>query len=372
MEIRKRCKHAVGLTGHRKIRAWRECGCTWGVDLYIDGVRKWHNLGKDEQEARARAHTLRAQLIGGNPIRKTPGKGFSDIAESWYDQRAADPKSRPASLKQWRLRKEYAVAFLGDLPVTALTRDHLQAMVDGISDEHTPKVAAGVATFVRTVVNAAARMGVEGVPLLDFRDLIPPQETRGKTHTVTELKRIIEKMDEPLAGAAELALLTGLRRGEILGLHTDDVLPGGLDVRHSRGIDERLGPTKTRKSTRIVTLSARGREIVDHRAGEVGSGLLWDFTLNQATDAMRKAMKAAGVYRKGSGWHAFRDGHTALLNEAGVSLRDAAARLGHGEHYAQTMQYGWASEHVDAAPIDAAAGRHVVKQQHADASPDEE
>ena len=81
-------------------------------------------------------------------------------------------------------------------------------------------------------------------------------------------------------------------------------------------------------------------------------------TLHAAGDALRDAMRAAGVYKKGKGWHQFRHAHMALLNESNIGIRDAAARVGHGANYAQSLAYGWASEQVDATAVDAAIERH--------------
>ena len=151
VSIRKRCKHASGKKGSGKTRVWRQCGCAWGTDIYVDGVRTWKNLGHDEQAARIADAQLRLDVMQGKRVRRAVG-------------------------------------------------------------------------------------------------------------------------------------------------------------------------------------------------------------------AMTKAMRAAGVHIQGKGWHAFRHAHIALLNESGVSLRDSAARLGHGANYAQSLAYGWASEQVDATAVDAAVKRHEKKK----------
>lgn len=67
---------------------------------------------------------------------------------------------------------------------------------------------------------------------------------------------------------------------------------------------------------------------------------------------------ASGIHRPGRGWHSLRHAHAALLNELGGSLRDAAARLGHGANTAQTMAYGWAAEHAGVDGLDDLVTRH--------------
>lgn len=355
--IRKRCKHAAGLSGNRKVKAWRECGCVWGCDLYIDGVRKWHNLGVDEKQAQARAYRLRADLVAGNTVRKTPGFGFTELSETWYQEKKNAPDARPGSLYAWGTRKKYAEEFLGDVDVRRLRQEHLNDLVAQITRERSAKVAANVVGYVSGIISWAIRNGVEGVPPLVFSGLVKPQPRKKKTHTLEDLYRVIGVMED-MADAAEFVLLTGLRRGEMLALDVGDVLPTGIVVDGNMDMSRRIGPTKTGNSNRLVRLSPRAREIVDARVLLVGSGRLWPVSTDHAGRVMRDAMRAAGVYVRGGGWHAFRDGHTALLNEAGVSIRDAAARLGHGENFAMTMGYGWASEQVDGDAVEEAAGRY--------------
>lgn len=358
MDVRKRCKHAQGLSGLRKLRAWRECGCVWGTDVYLDGVRKWHNLGHDETDARVRAHRLRADVMEG---RRTPNTGtrFRDVAEAWLAEKRADPAARPSSLKNWDIRKRYAVDFLGDVQLVNLTQDHLLRLRDRIGEERTPGVAANVVSFIQGVVTWHGQRGGK-IPALVFRGLASAPRRPKPQLTIGQLAQVVAAMNGPLQGATEVALLTGLRRGEILALHVEDVTPQGLRVHRNLDIEGRVGPAKTRSSVRMVSLSPRAREIIDARVREVGEGRLWPFKLSYADRAVRVAMQKVGVHQPRLGWHCFRHGHTALLNESGVSIRDAAARLGHGANYAQSLAYGWAREQIDAGVVDVAVERHVT------------
>lgn len=358
VDVRKRCKHAQGLSGLRKLRAWRACGCVWGTDVYLDGVRKWHNLGHDETEARVRAHRLRADVMEGRRTLST-GTRFRDVAEAWLAEKRADPEARPSSLKNWDIRKRYAVDFLGDIQLVNLTQDHLLRLRDRIGEERTPGVAANVVSFIQGVVTWHGMRGGK-VPPLVFRGLASAPRRVKPQLTIPELAQVVAAMKEPLRGAAEVALLTGLRRGEVLALHVEDVTPLGLRVHRNLDIEGRVGPPKTRSSVRIVSLSPRGRVIVDGRVRDVGDGRLWPFSLQSADRAVRRAMRDVGVHQPRLGWHCFRHGHTALLNESGVSIRDAAARLGHGANYAQSLAYGWAAEQIDAGAVDEAVTRHVT------------
>lgn len=363
MAVRKRCKHAAGKTGSAKTRAWRQCSCAWGTDIYVDGVRTWKNLGHDEQSARIADAQLRLDVMQGKRVRRAVGAEFSALADDWFAERAAAPDARPATLAAYRTRLKHAKAFLGDIPVSDIRQHHVNALVDAFTKEIGAPTASHVAILVGAIIKwAAVHRGIDP-PNVTFQGIAKQSRRQpSDTLTIPDLQAVINALPEPFDSMAEFALLTGLRRGEILALTVQDVEDHGVKVHGNWNVKNELGPTKTAAGNRLVTFTPRTREIIDARVKAVGDGRLWPVGLNTAGWAMTKAMRAAGVHIQGKGWHAFRHAHTALLNESGVSLRDSAARLGHGANYAQSLAYGWASEQVDATAVDAAVKRHEKKK----------
>lgn len=363
MAIRKRCKHAYGLTGQGKMRAWRQCGCVWGTDIYVDGVRCWKNLGRDEHAAKIADAQLRLDVMQGKRPTRGAGHGFATLADEWLVEKEAAIDARPGSVSVWRTRVNHAKRFLGDIPVSDLRQHHVNSLVEAFTREIGAPTAANVAVTVSAIIKwAAARHGIDP-PQVTFRGVVQHSRRHGEqSHTVAELKAVIALLAEPYQSLGWFALLTGMRRGELLALTVDDVEPNGIRVHGNLDVSGQIGPTKTRAGKRLVTLSPHALEVVKARAKAVGAGRLWPVTLHAAGDALRDAMRAAGVYKQGKGWHQFRHAHMALLNESNISIRDAAARVGHGANYAQSLAYGWASEQVDATAVDAAVKRHEKKK----------
>lgn len=361
MGIRKRCKHAVGHTGTARTKIWRGCDCVWGTDVYVDGIRVWKNLGTDEHAARIADAQLRLDLMQGHRPRRSAGNGFAALADDWLAEKEASTKARPGSIAVYRTRVKHAKNFLGDIPLPELRQHHVNRMVDSFTKTIGAPTATNIAVTVGAIIKWAAVTRSIDPPPVTFRGVVDhTSNRRGKqSHTVEELRRVISLMRDPYQSAAEFALLTGLRRGEILALTVDSVEPGGIRVNGNWDVSGNVGLPKTESGFRLVTLSPRAAEIVTTRVRVVGEGRLWHVSLHAAGDALRDAMRAAGVYRGGKGWHAFRHAHTALLNESGISLRDSAARLGHGANYAQSLAYGWASEQVDATIVDDVVKRHA-------------
>ncbi len=358
--VRKRCKHAKGLRGNAARKAWRKCGCVWGVDLLIDGRRTWHNLGSDEAAAHVRELRLRADLREGRRGARTAGVGFRDQAQDWLAQREADG-ARVQSLSTWRSRVAHLNDYFGNEPISEIKGDHVRRMAQKLRAKNlAPATVNGVIAALGSVIRHARANGIRIEPL-DLSGVRYTVHERSDHLTIQECGAVIEAASEPWAAAFELALLTGLRKGELLALTARDV-ERDRPILHVRGTLTHKGTVndpKTAKSRRAVTLSPRAHEIALERAGSAGDGRLWPHGPHEADKALRDVLRKLGLHRPGRGWHGFRHAHTTLLNESGIALRDAAARLGHGANTAQTLAYGWAAEQVDAAIIDAAVKRHA-------------
>lgn len=359
--IRKRCRHGKGLTGPAARRAWRACRCAWGVDLNVDGRRVWHNLGPDEHAARVRELRLRADITEGRRPPRARGTGLRDQAADWIAVKTA-AGAKVGSLLAYRGRVGHLTDYLGDLPVTDLRLDVVRRMV---ADLQTAGLAPATVNGVLAALGAVLRHArvVNDIPVerLDLRGVRLPTRPRTDHLTVAECRLVIREAPRPWSGMMEVALLTGLRQGELLALTTGD-LDTGRPLVHVRGTLNQHGEVntpKTRSGARVVMLTPRAHQVLQARAQTVGDGRLWPYRLGDAGKALRQVLAATGLYRPGRGWHSFRHAHAALLNEAGVPLRDAAARLGHGANMAQSLAYGWAAEHLDVAALDEAVTRHA-------------
>ena len=357
--VRKRCRHGKGLAGSVARRAWRTCGCAWGVDLVVEGRRVWHNLGVDEHEARVRELRLRADLAEGRRPARAPGHGVTELVKDWIAHQEARG-AKTGSLAAWRVRGEHLKRYFGDVPIENVKLPHLQRMVEDLSRAELANATVnGVLAAFGAVVNHARLECHIDVAAVDMRGVRLPVSQRTDHLTVAECHLVIAAAPQPWASMMEVALLTGLREGELLALTAEDVERDRpiMHVRRTLTQARVTNTPKTRAGARAVTLSPRAHEVLLERAAR--GGRLWDGSLSDAGKALRASLDALGLHRKGRGWHSFRHAHTALLNEAGVSLRDAASRLGHGANTAQSMQYGWAAEHTDAVVIDEALTRHV-------------
>lgn len=356
----KKCRHGRGKPSERaRMRAWRACGCAWYGDLYVSGVRRFVKLTNDENESRAMLARLVAERAEGKLKLAEPrerGSGVETVAKAWLASvEAENPPPRPATLNAYRSRVKVIAGWFGAVSIGRVTEGDVEDFLADVDSSYSANYARDIRTTLGHVMAYAVRQGhIGSSPMPTGRRKRRAGNGSTERLTIEEAERVIAALNEPCRTMAELALLTGLRRGELLGLRTRHVDISGARLRLVEQVTEHgRGPLKTPTSERVVSLSPRAVELVKPLLGEPAAPL-FEVSYWTAGVEMREAMKRAEVYREGRGWHSFRHANTALREMAGESIRSAAAALGHGSEFARTMSYGWSAESTPAAPLDSA------------------
>jgi len=230
----------------------------------VDGRRRRIRrsvYGRTRREATEKLARLRRELEDGlridAPERLTLGQ--------WFDAWLADAEGRirasTAGTYAW-LGRCHVKPYVGSVPLRAFTpsvaRDHQRRLQGADASAH---VRRQVHVLLKTVLAAAVRDGLLARNPLDAvrAPTRPPKELR--TLTADEVRRLLDTArDHPRLSRYEalfaLAVGTGLRLGEILGLRWGDldVSRRTLQVRRQLGRDRTLVETKTKRSRRQVFL----------------------------------------------------------------------------------------------------------------------
>lgn len=360
MPMVKKCAHGRGLTPKGRRAKWRACGCQWYGDVRVNGVRVYLPLGPNEIVARSGyAQASADRLTGKLAVRKPNVRTVEDVARAWWESLAAEnPPPRPATLNAYRSRANLISAWFGSGDIRSVTGQDISDFNTAVESKYSVNYARDVRTTFGNVMRYAVARGlIPSVPETTSRKRKRPSPQVERL-SIDGANKVIEALTEPLASMAEVALLTGLRRGELLGLTFADVDLERRVLRLREQVTEHgRGPLKTTSSNRVVSLSARAVEIIKVRLALEPTNQVWDVDYWIAGKELRAAMIECGVYRKGRGWHSFRHANAALRDRAGESLRSAAASMGHGARYAQTLAYGWSAESGSADALDAARER---------------
>lgn len=342
--LSKRCRHV------RRGEPPEACACLFYLRTRAQGHDVWTPVGRTRAEAERALRRLQA----------TAAETVSEAVDAWLALKAG---GRANSVHSYRSRAAHVRSVLGHIPVAHLRPEQVAAFVAGLlARGYAPATVRGVYALLTGTLRHARRRGlIRTLPLPEDGPGIPAAAERRHHLTLSEVEAIIARMPGAWGRVAELVYVTGLRWGEIVAVERGDIDGAVLWVRRTA---HRYGGTndpKTRAGMRAVPLSPRARALFGSLALPVGG----DY--RRAREALVAAM--GELHKKGMGWHTLRAAHGTLLDAAGVSLRESAARMGHGHRTAQTLGYAVRSETGDATVIDLARRRADRSARDVDASP---
>jgi integrase len=208
---------------------------------------------------------------------------------------------------------------------------------------HATSTVRSVRATFSTVLQAPVDCGyIEKNPAHGIR--IREADTEKKEQRVyspAAVRMLLAVLAEPCRTVVSIAVLTGLRIGEILALRWKrvDLLRGMIDVAETYSAGE-FGSPKTKSSRRVIPISSALRVILEnHRATAHGprpEDLVFQTPTGTPLDAhnlynreLAPACDQIGQPRISC--HSFRHTHTTLLSETGESLKTAQALLGHSD-----------------------------------------
>jgi integrase len=328
--ICKRCRHPRAR--------WEECSCQWLIRRKQAGRTLYTPAGLTRAEAERALRRLET----------TVGETVAEAVDTWLALKAG---GRANSVHVYRSRAAHVRSVLGKVPVARLRSEHVSAFVAGLLERgYAPATVRGIYALLTASLKHARRRGtIRSLPLPEDGPGIPAGEERRHDLTLAEVEAIIGRMPGVWGRVAELVYVTGLRWGEIVAVEPDDVDGRMLWVRRTA---DRYGGTndpKTRAGKRPVPLSPRAQALLRQLRLPI------DGDYRRAREALVAAM--GELHKPGMGWHSIRAAHGTLLDAAGISLRESAARMGHGHRTAQTLGYHVRSEAGNATVIDLARRR---------------
>lgn len=266
----------------------------------------------------------------------------ASFAERWL---AEWPRSAPGTRRQYRraamrFSEHFGPTLLGDV-------ERLSARTWSLT------VARYIPSIVRTMYEDARNVGlVESNPFDNLR--LPRTESTGqvKPPTLDQFSALLEATT-CLGGYApeframiQFAAWTGVRAGELQGLHWEDVGSESIEVKRARRRDGTHGPPKNGKARTIAFLPpARVLEDVPRRPDPFVFHSPRGKELDQGSMfyAWREVRALAGL--PSMRWHDLRHFCATQLLELGLDHFAVSVQLGHTDGGALVMErYGHPSE----------------------------
>lgn len=295
----------------------------------------------------------------------------ADYLEQWL---AAVKKTiKPSTLANYRNKMEtLVVPYIGHLQLGRLTPLHVQALITTLNDRGLSTTTVHHAyTIFSTSLNQAVKWGLVTRNVCKAVD--PPRKARPemKTWTREEVAAFLARSErDPLEAFWRLALTTGMRRGELVGLRWIDVdlQRGVLAIRHTlvrgAGAEWVSSTPKSATGQRSIVLGAddiacltrhRDRQrlaSVPNPGGYVFIGPNGKpIHHRRIGDRFEQLMAEAGVTR--IRFHDCRHTCATLLLESGVHPKIVQERLGHSSIAMTLDRYSHVSESVQQGAADA-------------------
>lgn len=360
--------HGEGTISKRKDGTW-EGKLSTGYDG--EGKRKRKTVyGRTRQEVKGKLDELKRQIAGGtySDAKLTVGA----YLEGWLKEKAREVRPQTAEDYRYQLEK-YVAPLLGTLELGKVTPLKVQAMCGELSDRISPQRANKCRRVLSGALSQAVRWQL--IPRNPCMAVKPLKVERREMRLWTpgEAARFLDSSrPHRLFALFYLAMSTGMRRGELLGLRWEDVGENCLHVRQSL-IEQRgsimITTPKTEKGARRVALSPDATDVVArHRArqeaerrllgiawpdtglvftSEVGTFLhprnftrtwhtlqknarkSWAEEAEKADDALTVRRLATGKLLPSVRLHDLRHLHASMAIRSGLDAKVLADRLGH-------------------------------------------
>lgn len=324
----------------------------WSAYITVPGHGRRYVYGKTQKEAISELRLLQRRSAEGRAVGSSRLR-LEAFLDSWLV--AVEPNLRAQSLRRYRqVLKDHIVPALGARPLTRLEPEELQRL-------YAAKIRAGLSPatvrMIHFVLHRALRDAVRwGRCGHNPADQVDPPRLPRKEAAVLGIDEVRAVLDEAIGHPFELlfrtAIMTGLRRGELLALRWRDIeLERGVIIVRGTlqpspaGHPPLIAEPKSASSRRTLAIDADlVARLASHRRawpslwdGHGGPPGPDDFVFVSATGrpispsslllSWSRLLRRTGVSHVP--FHATRHTAATLMLGAGVSPRVASERLGH-------------------------------------------
>ncbi len=299
----------------------------------------------------------------------------AEYVRQWLD---STHEQSPKTLERYaELAERQIIPHLGAHELQKLAPEHVQQwhgtlLKSGLA----PRTVGHAHRVLQLVLACAAKNGTIARNAAAVHKPPKVEQTEIEILSPAQAEDVLTKLDgHKLFPIASLALDTGMRRGEVLGLQWGDVDLDGGTVRVERSVEEtkaglRIKPPKTKRGRRNITLPpetvtmlrAHKVETMKLRLalgmGNIASETLVFSTVDGALlspDNLSRDWRRVSAAKKMPrvSFHALRHTHASVLIRAGVDILTISRRLGHSKPSVTLDTYGHLIEGSDKAAAEA-------------------
>lgn len=247
---------------------------------------------------------------------------------------------REATFNNYLATGKIVKNLFGEIRLTDLNDLVVQQKIDKYAETHSRKTVHEVVLKIRGCIKDAYSRGL--LPN-DFSSLI---KTRGKSTpkrnkalSITDMKKlrshVLKHHDAEFNVMVLVALETGMRRGEILGLRPEYLYEYGIKVRESISLTSDDTSLKTEKAERDVSINKAVYDILQSIEANP-EGYLFDSRGFKQSEQLGQLVEELDLPQ--TTFHGLRDTHASFLFSQDIDISYVSQRLGH-ESIQTTQNY---------------------------------
>ena len=359
----------------------RKKGKSYYIRYYQDGKQIERIGGKTKKEAQSKLNEILYKLENGYTI--SSDMFISDYLDMWLDDYIKDIRSENTYVKYKNICDKYIIPVLGDIKLSALKVIHIEKLIRHFRKEGlNPTSTQNYYGIIRAALNKAVKLQLLNDNPCKFIDTPKRSKFKANTLTVQEFYLIYDKLNAELYEdyifklALDIALETGLRRGEMCGLTWDDIDFTNKCIHINQALIRvdntyTISSLKTDSSYRSLPVSdALLIKLENHKKRQkinrvkYGQFYLKNIFNKKEYDLvftwengkfiipsnflqrLKRMLKHCNI-NKNIRWHDLRHTNATLLLEGGASMKTVQERLGHSLMQTTSDTYAHVTEKMN-------------------------
>lgn len=359
----------------------RKKGKSYYIRYYQDGKQIERIGGKTKKEAQSKLNEILYKLENGYTI--SSDMFISDYLDMWLDDYIKDIRSENTYVKYKNICDKYIIPVLGDIKLSALKVIHIEKLIRHFRKEGlNPTSTQNYYGIIRAALNKAVKLQLLNDNPCKFIDTPKRGKFKANTLTVQEFYLIYNKLNAELYEdyifklALDIALETGLRRGEMCGLTWDDIDFNNKCIHINQALIRvdntyTISSLKTDSSYRSLPVSdALLVKLENHKKRQkinrvkYGQFYLKNIFNKKEYDLvftwengkfiipsnflqrLKRMLKHCNI-NKNIRWHDLRHTNATLLLEGGASMKTVQERLGHSLMQTTSDTYAHVTEKMN-------------------------
>src|SRR5262245_23885763 len=363
------CRHGLPAKGGYEMGAIRKRGRNYIITYYEkSGRRRWETVGPNLHDARqVLAERMWERRTGKTQVRQNK-MTVAELVKKWKENYLTVQQQlgrlKPSTFRSYQSNLDgHIEPFFGPMQLAEVTLASAQEFIKTLLAKGlSPKTIGNVIVVMKEMFKHAVQWGYLDANPVQYVERPRGEDKEMDVLTPEEIRQLLDAQAEPLRTLLLMAILTGMRQGELFGLQWDDIDFAKHHIHVRRSLwHGTLGTPKSRRSRRAINMSPTLEEAL--RAFKTTyrrSDFVFSSERGTPLDAdnfrhreFPQALKRAGLRRVR--FHDLRHTSTSLLIAQNAHPKYIQAQLGHASIQTTLDRYGhlmpeWSAPNLDCSP----------------------